>query len=487
MILLAVFLQAPVVRAQNRELPNAVYAKVSLIDYGALYNHDLRIGEGFEFAYFRNLGNYINLGFPIKVGLAKLPNQTENVVTTGVDAVLQFTNTAPDIHVQPYISVGAGYVLEQFDNGHAQLPVAFGINFRVSRFAYFTVQGEYRKALIADRDNLQLGAGFMTLLHKSVPRVVLPPDADKDGTPDNVDQCPTLPGPAVARGCPDGDNDGVADMDDQCPTEPGTAELRGCPDYDKDGVTDAEDECPTDFGTVRGCPDADGDGIADKADKCPTEVGTAENKGCPGPRDSDGDGIPDDKDLCPTIAGSNNGCPDTDGDGIADNFDKCPTVAGLPDNSGCPEKDTDGDGLPDKLDKCPTMAGLASNSGCPQIKQETKERLAFATKAVQFETAKAVLKNQSFAILDELIGILREYPDYKLSISGHTDEVGEDARNLVLSMERAKACADYLIFKGIQPERLRTAGFGEVRPIASNRTVSGRELNRRVEFELIVE
>ena len=97
------------------------------------------------------------------------------------------------------------------------------------------------------------------------------------------------------------------------------------------------------------------------------------------------------------------------------------------------------------------------------------------------------MKNQSFAILDELIGILREYPDYKLSISGHTDDVGDEARNLVLSTDRAKACADYLIFKGIQPERLRSAGFGEARPIASNRTASGRELNRRVEFELIVD
>ncbi|MEO6760440.1 MAG: hypothetical protein ABIO24_13360, partial [Saprospiraceae bacterium] len=69
LILLAVFLQAPVSRAQNREFRNAVYAKVSLIDYGALFNNDLRLGEGVEFAYFRNIGKNVNVGFPIKLGL----------------------------------------------------------------------------------------------------------------------------------------------------------------------------------------------------------------------------------------------------------------------------------------------------------------------------------------------------------------------------------------------------------------------------------
>lgn len=462
LILLAWFLQAPVSRAQNREFPNAVYAKVNLIDYGALYNRDFRLGEGFEIAYFRNLGNYVNVGLPVKVGLVKLPNETDNVVTTGLDVVLQFCNTASDLHVQPYLFVGAGYVLEQFDNGHAQLPVGLGFNIRVSRFAYFTVQGEFRKALIADRDNLQLGAGFAVLLHKAVPKVTLPLDTDQDGTPDSVDQCPTLPGPAVARGCPDTDNDGVADTEDQCPADPGTAELRGCPDYDQDGITDAEDQCPTEAGTLRGCPDTDGDGIANKDDRCPTEAGTAENGGCPTPKDADGDGI-------------------------VDSFDKCPTVAGVPENNGCPEPDTDGDGLPDKLDKCPTTPGLASNFGCPEIRQETRERLAYATKAVQFETARAVLLSDSYIVLDELLDILREYPDYKLSISGHTDNIGDEANNLVLSTERARVCSDYLIFKGIQPERLRSAGFGEARPIASNGTVAGREQNRRVEFELILD
>ncbi len=461
-VLLAVCLQVPISHAQNRESRNAVYAKLNLIDYGQLYNNEFRIGEGFELAYFRNIAPYVNIGIPAKVGVVRLPNQTENVVTTGLDLVLQFANTDPEALVQPFLAVGAGYVLEQFKDGYAQFPVGLGLNIRAFKYAYFHVQGEYRKALADDRDNIQASAGFVTLLHKAAPKVVLPPDRDKDGTPDQLDQCPDLAGPAVARGCPDADNDGVADTADDCPTDPGTVELRGC-------------------------PDTDGDGIVDKDDNCPTEAGPVDNRGCPAPKDTDGDGMTDDKDQCPTIAGTNNGCPDTDGDGLADNFDKCPTVAGLPQNNGCPEPDTDGDGVADKLDKCPLTPGLTTNFGCPEIKQETKERLAFVTKAVQFETARAMLKNQSYAILDELLSILREYPDYKLSIEGHTDNVGEEGRNLVLSTERAKACYDYLIFKGIQPERLRTAGYGEARPVEDNKTAAGRELNRRVEFELILE
>ncbi|MCY7328032.1 MAG: OmpA family protein [Saprospiraceae bacterium] len=462
LVLLAMCLQAPIAHAQTRELRDALYAKLNLIDYGQLYNNDIRLGQGFEVAYFRNIAPFVNVGVPLKVGLAKLPNETDNVVTTSADFVLQLANTAPDAKVQPFLAVGAGYVLEQFKDGYAQFPFGVGLNFRTSKYAYFHVQGEYRKAMADDRDNVQLAAGFMTLLHKSPPKVVPPPDRDKDGTPDQLDRCPDLPGPAVARGCPDGDNDGLADTEDECPTEPGAIELRGCPDGDSDGV-------------------------ADKNDSCPTEAGPADNKGCPLPKDTDGDGMTDDKDLCPTVPGTNNGCPDTDGDGLADNFDKCPTVAGLPQNDGCPDPDTDGDGVVDKLDKCPLTPGLATNFGCPEIKQETKERLAFVTKAVQFETAKAVLKNQSYVILDELLLILKEYPDYKLSIEGHTDNVGDEARNLGLSTERAKACYDYLIFKGIKPERLGSIGYGEARPITDNKTAAGRELNRRVEFQLILE
>jgi outer membrane protein OmpA-like peptidoglycan-associated protein len=317
------------------------------------------------------------------------------------------------------------------------------------------------------------------------------PDADKDGIADKDDKCPNEAGVASNKGCPevmDADADGFPDDKDECPYQAGVA--KGCPDADADGVADKDDPCPNQKGTLNGCPDTDGDGLADKNDPCPDKKGTV--NGCP---DTDSDGIADKDDPCPDKPGAYNGCPDTDKDGTPDNVDKCPTEAGPFGNSGCPEKapvavvigDTDGDGVKDDKDKCPNTAGPASNNGCPEIRKETKERLAFAMQAVQFETGKASLKGPSYAILDEIVEIMRQYPDYKLSISGHTDNVGDDDTNLRLSTERAKACQDYFIFRGISAARLRFAGFGEARPLADNDSASGREVNRRVEFELTLD
>lgn len=463
LILLAACLQVQSIHAQNAEFPNAIHAKLNFFDYGKLNDEDLRLSQGFEVGYFRNIAPFLNVGVPFKLGLAKLPGITENTVTTSLDLVFHLGNMRSDAKISPYVFGGAGYFLEDFDDGHAQFPFGVGLNFRISKYAFINVQGEYRKATEDKRDNLQAGVGFVYLLHKAEPKPVLPPDRDQDGTTDALDKCPDKPGPASALGCPDADGDGLGDHEDACINDPGPLETKGCPDTDGDGFADKDDECPTVAGRWNGCPDADFDGIPDKNDKCPNEAGTAANGGCPEVKDADGDGV-------------------------ADKDDKCPTVPGTAANGGCPEvKDADGDGVADKDDKCPNTAGPASNFGCPEVKQEVKERLQFATKAVQFETARATLKNQSFPILDEIVEIMRQYPDYTLSISGHTDNIGDEKTNMRLSESRAKTCYDYLIFRGIKSERLRYAGFGEERPIADNGTKDGREQNRRVEFELILD
>jgi len=125
------------------------------------------------------------------------------------------------------------------------------------------------------------------------------------------------------------------------------------PDADRDGIPDELDNCPNDpedlddFQDEDGCPDLDndGDGIADADDKCPDEAedidGFEDEDGCPDP-DNDGDGILDADDQCPNDAGSpeNNGCPDPDrdGDGVPDRIDNCPDDPGTPENHGCQEK-----------------------------------------------------------------------------------------------------------------------------------------------------
>jgi OmpA-OmpF porin, OOP family len=125
----------------------------------------------------------------------------------------------------------------------------------------------------------------------------------------------------------DADGDGIPDDIDQCPNDP----------EDFDGFED-EDGCPD--------PDNDGDGIPDELDACPNIPGVPELDGCPEETvgDRDGDGIPDDIDQCPDVPGvpEHDGCPDPDrdGDGILDEDDMCPDEPGVPEHAGCPDRGT---------------------------------------------------------------------------------------------------------------------------------------------------
>jgi outer membrane protein OmpA-like peptidoglycan-associated protein len=130
------------------------------------------------------------------------------------------------------------------------------------------------------------------------------------------------------------------------------------------------------------------------------------------------------------------------------------------------------------------MAGPVDNGGCPPIEKKDRETLEFAMRAVQFEHSSARLKPESHKILNQVADILIRYPDYRIEINGHTDSTGSDEYNKKLSQDRAKACYDYLISKGISIRRMSYVGYGEARPIADNNSLTGRQLNRRVEFNL---
>ena len=260
-------------------------------------------------------------------------------------------------------------------------------------------------------------------------------------------------------------------------------------DEDKDGVSDKKDKCPgTPAGVAvdpTGCPlDKDGDTVPDYQDKCPDVKGVVALQGCP---DRDGDGVTDLEDKCPDVAGKAElqGCPDTDNDGVTDLDDKCPTTpAGVKvDATGCP-LDRDGDGVPDFQDKCPDRAGPASNRGCPEIKAETKKRLSEATKFINFEFNKAVLLPSSYPTLKDLAAIMGEYPDYSMSIAGHTDSKGSDDYNLRLSYDRAASARTYMLSQSVPAARIESRGYGETKPTADNATAKGQALNRRVEFDL---
>jgi outer membrane protein OmpA-like peptidoglycan-associated protein len=277
-------------------------------------------------------------------------------------------------------------------------------------------------------------------------------------------------------GClPDNDRDGSPNIVDLCPDEVGTIEGAGCPDRDKDGVPDKEDRCPDVPGSVEsfGCPDRDGDGVPDPEDACPDTPGVIKLAGCP---DRDKDGIPDKDDECPDVPGSveTKGCPDRDKDGIADKNDDCPDNPGPVETKGCPDRDKDG--VLDKDDECPDVPGPVENKGCPKILEKASR--------VLFETGKSVIKTVSYPLLDELVELLKEYPDADITLAGHTDSEGEEADNLQLSTDRAAAVKTYLIEKGIAEDRISSTGFGESKPIANNGTADGRAKNRRVEMKL---
>lgn len=232
------------------------------------------------------------------------------------------------------------------------------------------------------------------------------------------------------------------------------------PDRDEDGIVDSLDACPDVKGLAQfnGCPDTDGDGIADKDDKCPNEKGVARYQGCP--------------------------IPDTDGDGINDEEDKCPNEKGVARYQGCPVPDRDKDGVNDEEDKCPDLPGTVANNGCPEIKEEVRKRVDVAARNIFFATGSYKLLAKSHKSLDDIAKLLTEDPNLKIDIEGHTDNTGKPDKNQILSENRAKAVYDYLVKKGADTNRLKSAGFGQDNPVADNKTAAGRTKNRRVELKL---
>ena len=101
---------------------------------------------------------------------------------------------------------------------------------------------------------------------------------------------------------------------------------------------------------------------------------------------------------------------------------------------------------------------------------------------INFETGKADIKPESQTIIDQIVQMLKDNPDLKISIEGHTDNVGTAQSNQTLSEKRAKAVMDAVIAKGIDKSRLSSKGWGQTKPIADNKTEEGRAKNRRVEI-----
>jgi outer membrane protein OmpA-like peptidoglycan-associated protein len=292
-------------------------------------------------------------------------------------------------------------------------------------------------------------------------------DRDGDGIKDDVDRCPDEPEDRDRfeddDGCPDPDNDhdGILDEDDRC---------RNIPE-DRDGVQD-EDGCP------EGNPgDRDSDGILDHLDRCPDDAEDFDSF-------EDGDGCPD---------------LDNDRDKILDLDDLCPLVPedrdGFDDEDGCPDTDNDRDRILDQSDRCPnepeTYNNVDDRDGCPDkddpraLIVEQKGRIDIL-KPINFEYDRDVIKRDSYRILDAIVAALQGSSGIELlEIAGHTDEQGNDAYNLDLSIRRAAAVLRYLTEKGVAPNRLESQGYGETVPVDTRSNPVAWAKNRRVEFLIL--
>jgi len=131
--------------------------------------------------------------------------------------------------------------------------------------------------------------------------------------------------------------------------------------------------------------------------------------------------------------------------------------------------------------KAPEIPVDALNDGLKNIEEGT----AIVLKNIFFEYNKTALLPASFVELDKVVAFMQESGVQLIEIGGHTDSDGSDTYNKTLSMGRAKSVVDYLVLKGIEPQRLRSMGYGKTKPIETNKTIEGKAVNRRVEFFLV--
>ena len=179
---------------------------------------------------------------------------------------------------------------------------------------------------------------------------------------------------------------------------------------------------------------------------------------------------------------------DGDGDGVPDHLDKCPDTPWRPkvDEIGCPKEpvatrliskksdslDADNDGVLDPLDKCPQTPQTA----------DVDEKGCWATPDILFDFDSTEIKPRYHTALEVIIAVIRKNPGLKIEIQGHTDNMGPESYNQMLSEKRALAVKEYMVRNGIESERLKAVGFGATQNVASNESDAGRALNRRIDF-----
>ncbi len=134
----------------------------------------------------------------------------------------------------------------------------------------------------------------------------------------------------------------------------------------------------------------------------------------------------------------------------------------------------------------PEIALAPESEPEPEVQVEAVEELlqTLDLSGITFLFASDEITQQGKLILDDVVKVLTEHPEFDVIIEGHTDSVGEDSVNLELSQLRAQSILNYLASTGVEATRLTATGFGESAPIADNDSKEGRALNRRIEFTI---
>lgn len=143
-----------------------------------------------------------------------------------------------------------------------------------------------------------------------------------------------------------------------------------------------------------------------------------------------------------------------------------------------PDGSWDGKKVSVEVGGCPHWAGSVGGEVKKKLLSEGRARVY----GILFDLDSATIRPESKPVLDDVLGVLKGEPGWKVTIEGHTDSTGGDSHNLELSQKRADSVKAYLVAGGIEAARLRTQGFGEGKPVADNATELGRAQNRRVEL-----
>jgi outer membrane protein OmpA-like peptidoglycan-associated protein len=143
--------------------------------------------------------------------------------------------------------------------------------------------------------------------------------------------------------------------------------------------------------------------------------------------------------------------------------------------------------------QCRTVTGLAMMAKARQMAEDAescKARQAavpkevIVLKGVNFAFNSAELTPNSKGVLDQWVARIKEDKTIRVEVAGHTDSIGSHAYNQQLSERRAKSVVDYFVSQGVPADRLKAVGYGETKPVASNKTEEGRAQNRRVELQI---